>query len=553
MVRGSVMSTPHQPESPHLSEQRIPTGLPSVSEDPEKIRNYLSDESAAMHGSADAVFFPTDANQVSALLLAAQQQEKPVTISAGGTSITGSRVPTGGGWVLSVERMRDVQPVAFTVPEGYDHVRHGDMSFYLDVEAQSAIAPVGITLTEFAEALARFGLAYPPDPTEMTAMLGGTVATNASGARSYHYRPTRSWIRALEVVLPTGGTVWLKRGEHRAHGRRIEFPVRTSDDAVARGAEIPTGYPVFTSKNAAGLYLAEGMDLVDLFVGSEGILGVITAVQVELVQIPRDVVTTVAFFRSVEDTLSFVALLRANRAETTVADAPGAPLSLEYFDRRALGFMRGAFPEIPRDATGAVLFEFVFERPAAHNPYPDRRTLRGWQALLGKHNARADWSVTREDSATIRQFRHALPEAVNAWVRARVGKLGTDMAVPPRHFRRMLDAYRQAEECGVQTVCFGHIGDCHLHLNFLPEDNEQLSVARSAYRELAQRAVELGGTISAEHGVGKKSIEDEQGRTVPYLEMMLGREGLRAIHTVKRALDPGFILNRGNMVPQEYR
>ena len=547
------MSTPHQPAPHQRSGQRIPTGLPQVSEDPEKIRAYLSDESAALHGSADAVFFPTGAEQIAALLLAAQQREKPVTISAGGTSITGSRVPTGGGWVLSVERMRDVQPVAFTAPEGYDQVRHGDMSFYLNVEAQSAIAPVGITLTEFAEALARFGLVYPPDPTEMTAMLGGTVATNASGARSYHYRPTRSWVRALEVVLPTGEIVWLKRGEHRAQGRKIEFPVRASERAAERGAEIPPGYPVFASKNAAGLYLAEGMDLVDLFVGSEGLLGVITAVQVELVQIPRDVVATVAFFPSVEDTLSFVELLRANRAETTAADAPDAPLSIEYFDRRALAFMRDAFPEIPLDAAGAVLFEFAYERPATHNPYPDNRTLRGWQALLEKHNAHADWSVTREDSATIKRFRHALPEAVNAWVRARVGKLGTDMAVPPRHFRRMLEAYRQAEECGVQTVCFGHIGDCHLHLNFLPEDHEQLSVARRAYRELARRAVELGGTISAEHGVGKKSIEDEHGRTVPYLEVMLGREGLRAIHAVKRALDPGFILNRGNMVPQEYR
>lgn len=545
------MTTSRQPTSPPPSGRPAPAGLPPVSEDPEKIRNYLSDESSSMHGTADAVFFASDTNQVAALVRMAQQRGQPVTVSAGGTSITGSRVPAGGGWVLSVERMRDVQAAAFTVPDGYDLVRHGDMSFYLNVETQSAIAPVGITLSEFAEALARFSLVYPPDPTEMTAMLGGTVATNASGARSYHYRPTRSWVRGLEVVLPTGEIVWLRRGEHRARGRRIEFPVRTDGGAVVPVAEIPAGYPVFASKNAAGLYLAEGMDLVDLFVGSEGLLGVITAVQVELVQVPRDVVTAVAFFASVEDTLCFVELLRADRAGT--AEAPGAPLSLEYFDRRALGFMRDAFPDIPPEAAGAVLFEFAYERPARHNPYPGRKTLQGWQALLEKRNAIADWSVTGDDAATIKQFRHALPEAVNAWVRARVGKLGTDMAVPPRHFRSMLEAYRRAEECGVRTVCFGHIGDCHLHLNFLPEDREQLALARRAYLDLARRAVELGGTISAEHGVGKKSIEDERGRSVPYLEVMLGREGLRAIHAVKRALDPGFILNRGNMVPQEYR
>lgn len=519
--------------------------LPPATKDPEKIRSYLSDESSAMSGSAERVYFPENAGQVSAVLRAAAREEKKVTVSAAGTSITGARVPLSGGWVLSIERIRRIvrDEGADVVPAGFVPVRHRDMSFYLNPETRQAIAPAGITLNEFNEALARYNLVYPPDPTEMTAMLGGTVATNASGARSFHYKPTRRWVRGLEVVLPTGEPAWMRRGERRA--RKGVLSIETAAGTIP--VPLPRAYPVFTSKNAAGLYLAEGMDPVDLFIGSEGLLGVITAVQVGLVEIPRDVLTCVAFFGSIEGGLAFVDELRESAGATREA-----PLSLEYFDRRALSFLRDSFSEIPEKAAGAVLFEFEYDRAARHNPYPARTTLDPWIALLEEHRAISSWNVTGRDVSRVREFRHALPEAVNTYVRARVGKLGTDMAVPARHFRTMVEAYEKADSCGVKTVFFGHIGDCHLHLNFLPENREELAVARTKYLELARLAVHLGGTISAEHGVGKKTIEDEEGHSIPYLEVMLGAEGLRAIHAFKKELDPHFTLNPGNMVPEGY-
>jgi D-lactate dehydrogenase (cytochrome) len=510
------------------------TTLPWASTDPEKIRGYLSDESSAMHGAAERLFLPEHAGHVSAVLRTAVRDGHKVTVSAAGTSITGARVPTCGGWILSAERMRHLA----AAPEGFNLVRRGDLSFFLNPETRQAIAPVGLTLAEFNGELARYGLVYPPDPTEMTAMLGGTVATNASGARSFHYKPTRAWVKGLEVVLPDGEVLKLTRGEYRARGRR--FTLETP--AHRYTLEIPRGYPVFSSKNAAGLYLAEGMDLVDLFIGSEGMLGVITAVHVELEQLPADTVTSIAFFRQTDDALRFSRELRSERKA----------LSIEYFDGPALEFIRHAFPDIPEGSAGAILFEFIHHRPDRYNPYPPGKTIAPWTAHLSACKAITDWSVTGSDVSKIKEFRHTLPEMVNAWVRERVGKLGTDMAVPPEQFPRMAAAYEAAHQCGVRTVVFGHIGDCHLHLNFLPENERELARAREKYLELARLAVSLGGTISAEHGVGKKTITDEEGRSIPYLEVMLGREGLEAIHAVKRALDPGFILNPGNMVPEGY-
>lgn len=523
--------------------------LPPSTDDPEKIRSYLSDESSAMSGSAERVFYPQHAGHISTVLRAAAREEKKVTVSAAGTSITGARVPLAGGWILSIERLRRIdleenaEDITPSPPAGFVLVRYRDTSFFLNPETRQAIAPVGITLSEFKEALAPYNLVYPPDPTEMTAMLGGTIATNASGARSFHYEPTRRWVRGLRVVLPTGELVNIRRNECRA--RNGMFSIET--DAGTTAVSLPRGYPVFRSKNAAGLFLADGMDLVDLFIGNEGLLGVVTTVHVDLVEVPRDVLTCVAFFRSIDDGLAFVDVLRHGDV-----DGVSKPLSLEYFDRRALAFIREAFPEIPPDAAGAVLFEFEYSRVVQHNPYPAGTVLAPWIALLEAHRAISTWNVTGRDISRVREFRHALPEAVNTYVRARVGKLGTDMAVPARHFRAMVEAYDEADTCGVKTVFFGHIGDCHLHLNFLPENRDELALARKKYLELARLAVRLGGTISAEHGVGKKTIEDEEGNTIPYLEVMLGADGLRAIHAFKKSLDPRFILNPGNMVPEGY-
>ncbi len=508
--------------------------------DPERIRAYLSDESAAFHGEASELFLPANEAELAEVVRAASESRTPLTVSGGGTGITGSRVPVGGGAVVSVERMVSIDRER---PAGFEALEGPGFGIWLNKDAKTAIVPPAITLAALDGMLARPGLLYPLDPTEMSAMIGGTVATNASGARSFHYGPTRTWVRRLRVVLPTGDVAELRRGDPPAQNGTLTL--QTDGRTVEVALPDPADYTMPRTKNAAGLYLAPDMEPIDLFIGCEGLLGVISEVEIGLVGRPAQTLTVIAYFNSHADALGFV--------DAGQAEGPGLGfLSLEYFDARALDFMRERHESIPQGVAAAVLFEVEYGQTGEHNPHPSGEMLAKLQALLDAHHAACNWAVPCSRREDVRLFRHLLPEAVNEYVRKRAGKLGTDMAVPHDRLREMMDAYEtESAACGVRFLIFGHIGNDHVHVNFLPENKEELKRAKHAYTRLARTAVALGGTISAEHGVGKKTIVYEDGRVAPYLDVLYGPAGLEAIANVKKALDPNGILNLGNMVPAE--
>jgi len=151
----------------------------------------------------------------------------------------------------------------------------------------------------------------------------------------------------------------------------------------------------------------------------------------------------------------------------------------------------------------------------------------------------------------VRLFRHSLPDRVNDYVRTRRGKLGTDLAVPAAKFRTLVEAYDDAAASGLQTVLFGHLGEYHLHLNFLADDAEEMTRAREIYTFLAREAVRLGGTVSAEHGVGKKRVWVDRENAVPYLELMYGADGIAQMRSLKLQLDSHWVLNRDTLIPWE--
>ncbi len=503
-----------------------------------RIRGYLSDESAVFHGRADELYLPEREAEVAEVLCHANETGKRLTGSAGGTSITGSRVAVAGGAVLSVERMVGVESEP---PPGFEVVESAGFTIHLDRENRRAIAPPAIPLSTLDAILARHGLCYPPDPTELSAYLSGTVATNASGARSFHYGPTRDWVRRLRVILPTGEAAEVRRGDPAAEAG--ELTIVADGRAVRVPLPGPDEYPMPATKNAAGLYLRPGMEPIDLFIGSEGLLGVITEVEIDLVERPEHTLTVVAYFPDRDRALNFV---DAGAGD----DRPLDYLSLEYFGGRALDFMRDARPDIPTPVAAAILFELAY-MPESGSPYPPNELLDGLRSELARHGAASDWAVPSGRREDVRLFRHALPEGVNDFVRRHTGKIGSDMAVPHDRFREMMDAYeRESEAAGVRFLIFGHIGDDHVHLNYLPEDEQEAARAMEAYVRLARLAVDMGGTVSAEHGVGKKTVPVD-GREVPYLLLQYGEPGLRAIARVKRALDPNLVLNVGNMVPEE--
>jgi D-lactate dehydrogenase (cytochrome) len=510
--------------------------------DPDAIAEFDTDEGGALHAAdVQAIYLPRDAAETAQLLRDANARGIPVTISGGGTGLTGGRVATGGGWVLSTQEMREAGGLA-SGSRSDDSVERitrehfgQTYSLLLDEASLEATVPAGMSLDLLGQMLPD-GLIYPPDPTERTAALGGTIATNASGARTYHYGATRNWVQALEVVLPTGEPLAIERGHVRAENGMLRFDV----DGSSYELPVPT-YQMPPVKNAAGLYAAPDMDLVDLFVGDEGLLGVITQARLKLVRLASEIIAEIAFFNTLEDALGFADDLRAAKAE-------GLPvLSIEYFDGHALKFME--HPTVRGEYAAAIYTEIA-------------GTMDEAEALLvalEEHNVAQDWFA--EDAGERqeqKEFRHSLPEGVNDYLRRQGSyKLGTDFAVPAHQFPRLLELSMEAADTfraqfpheGEHTATWGHLGNYHLHFNFLARNPEELTVAKRLYAQLAQAAVALGGTISAEHGVGKKTAEIG-GIVMPYLQLMYGEEGLRQIAAVKQALDPKWILNAGNMIPR---
>jgi len=262
------------------------------------------------------------------------------------------------------------------------------------------------------------------------------------------------------------------------------------------------------------------------------------------------VLAGVVFFKAEEDLLAFVrearehSLATRESARTSVNAAAGLDArALEYFDAESLSFLRERYPLVPARAAGAIFFEQETEEET------EETLMSEWLGLVESHDALADesWFGTNEhDRAEMRAFRHALPVMVNEWL-ARHGqrKVSTDMAVPDAAFPEMLRFYKETlRASGLGYVIFGHIGDNHVHVNILPRDDLEQIAARETYARFIERAVSLGGTISAEHGVGKIKRE--------YLRALYGEQHLREMAALKRAFDPACVLGRGNIFSEEF-
>ncbi|HEX3281102.1 MAG TPA: FAD-binding oxidoreductase [Pyrinomonadaceae bacterium] len=523
--------------------------------DPDEIQTYLSDSSYLPAGKADRVVFPETAEDVAEILRAATREKLPVTISGAGTGTVGGRVPTAG-IVLATDKLNQIRSIA--------HNKDG---------GGSVVAGAGVRLVDLQKFVDSEQLFYPPDPTERSCFLGGTVATNASGARTFKYGPTRKYIQRLKLVLATGDIINLRRGELRASpSGEIKIPLPTGRTIAAL---LPAYQMPHTRKHAAGYYIAPEMDLVDLFIGSEGTLGVVVEIEVALLPKPEALLSGVVFFSNEEDLLAFVQSAR-NRSLTNrklpgsatqlaalmdkaleVTDRQARPQltgpedastnldarALEYFDSESLNFLRQKYEAIPADAVGAIFFEQ--ETTSA----TDESLMSEWLGLLEQHNALADksWFATGEaDQAGLREFRHALPVLMNEWfARHNQRKVSTDMSVPDSAFSGMLRFYQETlNPSGLRYTIFGHIGDNHVHVNILPRNDDEAIQAREIYLQFLKRAAAVGGTLSAEHGIGKLKRD--------YLRLFYSEQNLREMAALKLTFDPAGILGRGNIFSEEY-
>ena len=505
---------------------------------PDEIQDFLSDASYVRGGHADRVVFPETAEDVAEIIAEATRTKTPITVSGAGTGTVAGRVPFGG-IVIATDRLNHIKRVARDEYGGH------------------AVAEAGVRLVDLQRAVDSEGLLYPPDPTERTCFLGGTIATNASGSRTFKYGPTRNYVERLKIALPTGELLDLRRGTVRAD-EKGRLRIRLLLDRLIE-ARLPSYKMPDVRKHASGYFVAPGMDAIDLFIGSEGTLGVIVEAEVRLLPKPAGILSGVVFFDNEDHLLGFVREARERSLSTrgrsptvregsevgnpTVREGAGLDArALEYFDQESLKFLREKYPTVPEQAVGAIFFEQ--ETTAA----TEESLMNEWLELTERHRALGDqsWFATNEqDHAKLREFRHALPVLMNEWfAKYKQRKVSTDMALPDDSFAEMLNFYRDALRGGeLRYTIFGHIGDNHVHVNILPRDGDEAAKAREIYSRFIHRAVELGGTISAEHGIGKLKRE--------YLKELYGEGHLREMAELKRAFDPAGILGRGNMFSEE--
>lgn len=438
------------------------------------MQGYLEDASG-FKGQAEKVLIPASESELLQILAQASANRVPVTISGAGTGVTGGRVAQSG-WVISMEKFQRVE-----IHQGH------------------ATVGAGVSLETLQAAAARANQFYAPDPTENTASIGGNIATDASGSRSFRYGSTRKHILCLRVALMDGRVLEVKRGD------QVDFGV----------PEIPLPN---TTKNTAGYLLSPGMDWIDLFAGSEGTLGIVVEAELKLLPKPADVLAGVVFLPDDQAALNAVEQWRR---------LDGLRM-IEYFDRNSLTFLRQRFSETPEHAGAALLIE------------QENGDIDFW----ADHAPEDSWfAASDQDRERFRRFRHALPELVNDTMRRRgFLKLNTDFAVPLARNGEMLNYYHaRLRESAIDYVLFGHIGDAHLHVNVLPNSEAEFQLAQKLLLEFARHAVELGGTVSAEHGLGKRKAH--------LLELQYTRQQIESMKAVKRRLDPAWLLNQGNLFP----
>ncbi|MCB0729942.1 MAG: FAD-binding oxidoreductase, partial [Ignavibacteriae bacterium] len=482
--------------------------------DKSDFESYLSD-AANVKGDCEGIYFPENENEIVELIKKANNENLKITISAGRTGLNGGCVPENG-ILISTEKLNKV--------------------IEINTENKCAVVEPGVVLSDLQKEVEKVNLFYPPDPTETNCFIGGTVVNNSSGARTFKYGPTRNFVEEISVILPNGEKVEIKRNENYIQNYLGKISFENRDDLRF----VIPNYKMPNVKHAAGYYCKENMDLIDLFIGSEGTLGVITKIKLKLIELPKNILSMIIFFNSESDLFNFVNETRNLSVDkTNIIDLR----EIEFFDHNTLKILKSDYPNIPDNTNGAVWIEQEFEQKDEEN------LLLEIDEQIQKFNGDAEniwFALNEKEREKLKEFRHKIALKVNDIISERgLLKVGTDNAVPNEKFSEFYEFTKNLiMEHNLDYVVYGHIGNSHLHFNMLPKDRDELTLCRKLYGEICRKSVELGGTISAEHGIGKLKTK--------YLVEMFGEENILQMAKLKKNFDPNMILNVGNMFEKKY-
>jgi D-lactate dehydrogenase (cytochrome) len=514
--------------------------LPRIARDPDVLASVLEDAAHFPGGHAAGLAAPATEAEVAAVLRTASA----VLPIGAQSSLTGGATPMGEV-VLATSRLNRIGDA------GDDWVR---------IEA-------GVTLTDLDAVLERRGCCYPPAPTFTGASVGGIVATNAAGAATFKYGTTRDWVTALTIVLPPGDVIDVTRGAVRAHPDGY-FDLELTGGVVR--VPVPRYRMPALPKLSAGYFAAPGMDLIDLFVGAEGTLGVVTEATLRVLASRPAACLAFVPFREPGDALRFVRRLRDEaRATWRGTDPDGIDVSaIEYMDARCLTLLRedgldranGIVPppdtaiallvtlELPPGTTAGQAFDDIGrarETSAAGTPLV--RFCRLLDAFGVLDVVEIAVPGDRARAAQLLAVREAVPAAVNYRVGrarqnidARIEKTAADMVVPFDRVGALLAMYdAEFARRGLDAAVWGHISDGNLHPNVIPRSVADVESGKAAIAAFGREAIRLGGSPLAEHGVGRNRVKQQ------FLLDLYGPGGVEDMRRVKRAIDPEWKLAPG--------
>jgi D-lactate dehydrogenase (cytochrome) len=525
---------------------RLPRGALSadlVDRSPNAIAAHLEDAAHYPGGHTDGVARPRTEADVAAVLAGG----RPVLPVGSQSSLTGGATPAGAT-VLSTARLSSIE-----APRD-GHVQVG----------------AGVVLATLLDDLGRYGLDFPPVPTYLGASVGGIIATNAAGAATFKYGTTRDWVHGLTVVLPAGDVLDLTRGSQvlDASGTFV-----IDGPGGRRVVPVPTYAMPDVVKRSAGYHAAPAMDLVDLFIGAEGTLGVITSAVLRLQPARAGLCYALVPVTDEPRALALVAEIRDRSRDTWRSHDPAGidVAAIEHMDGRSLQILRedGADRkyEVDWPSAAGLLLLIQIELPtltqdeayeqigaALDEGGPDTPLTRFCQ-LLDRHGVLDDVELAlpgdRKRAEQLLGLREAVPAGVNARVgRARrdidprIAKTAADMVVPFEKFGDMMDVYRAGfARRGLDVATWGHVSDGNVHPNVLPRSYDDVEAGKAAILEFGAAVARLGGCPLAEHGVGRHPVKQA------LLRQLYGEAGIEQMRAVKRALDPQGLLAPGVLFP----
>lgn len=483
--------------------------------DPDVLAGYLEDAAHYPGGHAAALARPSTLEEVAWVVT----QGRSVLPVGAQSSLTGGATPAGDV-LLSTAHLTSLR-----------------------VSNDRVVAGAGVRLRDLQDALSEHGYWFPPVPTFLGATVGGAVATNAAGAATFKYGAIRRWVNALTIVLASGDVLRVTRDE--VQSRHGHFTVVTSRGEL--DVPIPSVTMPSVPKCSAGYFAAPDMDLIDLFVGAEGTLGVIVEAELDVRRRPGGVCWILVALPTETAAIALTGDLRDDRALDVAA--------IEHIDARSIDVLRDDGVDrrlgirINAGAGVLLLVQIELDSEQATHGLADA-LLQRLAGVLDKYGALDSAEVVLPSdprrAAAFVELREAVPAGVNRRVALahtldpRVHKTAADMIVPFSAFEQMmLECRALAAAQELDLAVWGHISDGNVHPNVIPRSYADVERGRAMILALARRVIEMGGSPLAEHGVGRNPVKQR------LLEMLYGRDGIESMRRTKLSLDPAWILGPG--------